>query len=214
MEEPGGLQSMGSQRVGHDWAISLSFYSSFWRRKWQPTPVFLPGESHGQRGLVGWRLWGCKESDTTKQPTHTHTHITLLSGHSPALKWKVLSLNSVWLLATPWTITHQVPLSMGFPRQKYFSGVAISSSRGSPPSRDWTWVSPALQAGSLPGSHQGSSPCSETFHNTPGPTRWCPKAMQSWPLVATWWFMALDLRLNLGFRNNSFSWKMEHLFMF
>ena len=52
----------------------LSFYSSFWRRKWQPTPAFLPGESHGWRGLVGFSLWGCKELDTTKQLTHTHTH--------------------------------------------------------------------------------------------------------------------------------------------
>ena len=74
MEEPGGLQSMELQRVGHDWATSLSFCSSFWRRKWHPTPVFLPGESHGQRGLVGCSLWGCTESDTTKQLTHTHTH--------------------------------------------------------------------------------------------------------------------------------------------
>ena len=48
------------------------------RRKWQPTPVFLPGESHGQRGLVGYSLWGCKESDTTKQLTHTYsTHQAL-----------------------------------------------------------------------------------------------------------------------------------------
>ena len=38
-----------------------------WRRKWQPTPVFLPGESHGQRSLVGYSPWGCKESDTTEQ---------------------------------------------------------------------------------------------------------------------------------------------------
>ena len=52
----------------------LSFCSSFWRRKWQPTPGFLPGESHGQRVLVGYSLWGCKQSDTTKQLTHTHTH--------------------------------------------------------------------------------------------------------------------------------------------
>ena len=52
----------------------LSFYGSFWRRKWQSTPVFLPGESHGRRDLVGYGLWGCKESDTTKQLTHTHTH--------------------------------------------------------------------------------------------------------------------------------------------
>ena len=36
-----------------------------WGRKWQPTPLFLPRESHGQRSLVGYSLWGCKESDTT-----------------------------------------------------------------------------------------------------------------------------------------------------
>ena len=46
-EEPVRLQSMGSLRVGHDWATSLSFFTFMhWRRKWQPTPVFLPGESH------------------------------------------------------------------------------------------------------------------------------------------------------------------------
>ena len=37
-----------------------------WRRTWQPTPVFLPGEFHGQRSLVGYSPWGCKELDTTK----------------------------------------------------------------------------------------------------------------------------------------------------
>ena len=48
MEEPGGLQSMGSRRVGHNWATSLSLFTFMhWRRKWQPTPVFLPGESQG-----------------------------------------------------------------------------------------------------------------------------------------------------------------------
>ena len=47
-EEPGGLQSMESLRVGHDWATSLSLFTVMhWRRKWQPTPVFLPGESPG-----------------------------------------------------------------------------------------------------------------------------------------------------------------------
>ena len=71
MEEPGRLQSMGSQRVGHDWATSFTFCSSFWRRKWQTTLVFLPGESQGRGSLVGCRLWGCKELDTTKQLTHT-----------------------------------------------------------------------------------------------------------------------------------------------
>ena len=66
-EEPGRLQSMGSLGVGHDWATSLWLFTFMhWRRKWQPTPVFLPGESHGQRSLVGCRLWGRTELDTTE----------------------------------------------------------------------------------------------------------------------------------------------------
>ena len=125
-EEPGGLQSMGSLKVGHNGAISLScigegngtplqycclenpmdgdgtplqcsclenpmdggawwaavhgiaksrtrpsdslslFTFMHWRRKWQPTPVFLPGESQGRGSLVGCRLWGHTESDMTE----------------------------------------------------------------------------------------------------------------------------------------------------
>ena len=57
-EEPGRLQTMGLQRVGHDWATSLSLFPFMhWRRKWQPTPVFLPGESQERGSLVGCRLW-------------------------------------------------------------------------------------------------------------------------------------------------------------
>ena len=57
-EEPGGLQSMG---------LRLSdFTFTHWKRKWQPTPVFLPGESQGRWNLVGCRLWGRTESDTTE----------------------------------------------------------------------------------------------------------------------------------------------------
>ena len=53
-EEPGGLQSMGSLGVGHNWATSLSLFTFMhWRRKWQPTPVFLPGESQGRGSLGG-----------------------------------------------------------------------------------------------------------------------------------------------------------------
>ena len=67
MEEPGGLQSMGLLRVRHDWVTSLSVFTFMhWRRKWQPTPVFLPGESQGRGSLVGCRLWGRTESDTTE----------------------------------------------------------------------------------------------------------------------------------------------------
>ena len=65
-EKPGRLRSMGSLRVGHDWVTSLSFFTFMhWRRKCQPTPVFLPGESQVQGSLVGCRLWGLTESDTT-----------------------------------------------------------------------------------------------------------------------------------------------------
>ena len=67
MEEPGRLRSMGSLGVGHDLATSLSLFTFMhWRRKWQPTPVFLPGESQGRRSLVGCHLWGRTESDTTE----------------------------------------------------------------------------------------------------------------------------------------------------
>ena len=66
-EEPGRLQFMGSLRVGHDLATSLSLFTFMhWKRKWQPTPVFLPGESQGRESLVGCHLWGRKESDTTE----------------------------------------------------------------------------------------------------------------------------------------------------
>ena len=59
MEEPGRLQSMGSLRVRHNWVTSLSLFTFMrWRRKWQPTPVFLPGESQGWGSLVGCCPWG------------------------------------------------------------------------------------------------------------------------------------------------------------
>ena len=66
-EKPGRLQSMRSLRVRHDWATLISLFTFMhWRRKWQPTPVFLPGESQGQGSLVGCHLWGHTESDTTE----------------------------------------------------------------------------------------------------------------------------------------------------
>ena len=43
-----------------------------WRRQWQPTPILLPGKSHGRRSLVGYSSWGCKESDTTEQLHFMH----------------------------------------------------------------------------------------------------------------------------------------------
>ena len=73
-EEPGRLQSTGSLRVRHDLATSLSLFTFMhWRRKWQPTPVFLPGESQGQGSLVGCRLCGRTELDTSEVTQHSIT---------------------------------------------------------------------------------------------------------------------------------------------
>ena len=69
-----------------------------WRRKWQPTPGSLPGESHEQRSLVDYSPWGRKESDTTEQlnnnnkrviHTHTHTH-----RHTRAVSYKTSELGN------------------------------------------------------------------------------------------------------------------------
>ena len=63
----GRLQSMGSLKVRHDWVTSLSLLTFMhWRRKWQPTPVFLPGESQERGSLMGCHLWGRTESDMTE----------------------------------------------------------------------------------------------------------------------------------------------------
>ena len=48
---------------------SIPSWEDLCRRKWQPTPAFLPGETHGQRSLAGYSPWSCKESDTTEQPS-------------------------------------------------------------------------------------------------------------------------------------------------
>ena len=63
-EEPGRLQSVGSLRVRQDWVTSLSLFTFLhWRRKWQPTPVFLPGESQG-RGAWWAAIYGVAQSQT------------------------------------------------------------------------------------------------------------------------------------------------------
>ena len=78
------LQSMGLLRVGHDWATSLSLFTFMhWRRKWQPTPVFLPGESPGWGSLVGCRLWGC----TVGHDFRDLAAVAVATGTNIALAW-------------------------------------------------------------------------------------------------------------------------------
>ena len=96
IEEPGGLQSMGSLRVGHDWATSLSLFTFMhWRGKWQPTPVFLPGESQGRERLVGCRLWGRTESDTTEVTQQQQPPYDPLLVYQLSSCWKAYLLH-IW----------------------------------------------------------------------------------------------------------------------
>ena len=79
-EEPGGLQSMGSLRVRHDSAASLSLFTFMhWRRKWQPTPVFLPGESQG-RGSLAAAVYGVTQNRTRLKRLSSSIVVTSLYG--------------------------------------------------------------------------------------------------------------------------------------
>ena len=70
---------------------------TYGQMKWQPTPVLLPGESHGHRSLVGYSPWGHKESDMTEwlTHTHTHTHVTLVVKNVIASAGDVRDVGSV-----------------------------------------------------------------------------------------------------------------------
>ena len=98
-EEPGRLQSMRSLRVRHDWVTSHSLFTfTHWRRKWQPTPVFLPGESQG------WGSWWAAVYGVTQSQTR--------------LKWLSSSSRSSMVSQTwrrKWTFRyrkHRVPNKM------------------------------------------------------------------------------------------------------
>ena len=104
-EEPGGLRSMRSLRVGHDRATSLSLFTFMhWRRKWQPTPVFLPGESQGRGSLVGCCLWGLRVghdwNDLAAAALNSKYSILVncspVSSETGQRQWK-WSLNHLWL---------------------------------------------------------------------------------------------------------------------
>ena len=130
INEPGGAsgkelacQCRGCKKLGFNpWVEKIP-----WSRAWQPTPVFLPGEFHGQRSLAGYSPWSCKELDLTEQLALS---VVRLSHHSPphsllpflhSCMCMLSSFSCVRLFATQWTVPHQVPLSMEFSRQEYWS---------------------------------------------------------------------------------------------
>ena len=111
-EEPGRLQFMGSLRVGHDWVTSLSL-STFmhWRRKWQPTPVFLPGKSQGRGSLVGCRLWGRTELDTTEVTWWRRSPFHRSKKNTTTTTWKIslrLYFWKLWFFST--SLAHLKPV--------------------------------------------------------------------------------------------------------
>ena len=120
-----------------------------WRRAWLPMPIFLSGEFHGQRSLLGYSPAAAAAKSLQSCPTlcdpidgsppgsaipgilQARTPEWVAISFSNAWKWKVKvkSLSRVWLLATPWTAAYQAPPSMGFSKQEYWSGVPLPSPR-------------------------------------------------------------------------------------
>ena len=131
----------GDMRPG----FNLWIRKNLWKRKWQPTPVSLPGKSHEQRSLVGSSPWGCKELDTTEQLSLSLSYIYVcvcVPSH----------FTHIQLFVILWTVAFQASLSMGFSRQDYWNGLPFPSP-GDLPNPRIELRSPALQTGSLPAEH-------------------------------------------------------------
>ena len=94
-EEPGRLQSMRSLRVRHDWATSLSLFTFMqWRRKWQPTPVFLPGESQ-ERGTGGLPSMG------SHRVRHDWRDLAAAAAAAGEVEWLIMMVLFSWAIALP-----------------------------------------------------------------------------------------------------------------
>ena len=113
MEEPGRLQSMGSLRVGYDWVSSLSLFTCMhWRRKWQPTPVFLPGESQGWGSLVAV-VYGVTQSRTRLKwlSSSSSKHTENCSGHDDKELRSFHRVDSIMHLLISWSTHIRCPSS-------------------------------------------------------------------------------------------------------
>ena len=141
-------------RRGKIGRFNLWVWKMPWRRAWQPTSVFLPGESYGQRSLLGDSLWGHKELDMTewlqgRGGTRILTQICLIPKAllvSYTLKTLIFVMSFPYLLLlnlihacllnhfslvrlfeTLWNVAHKAPLSLGLPRWEYWSGFPFPS---------------------------------------------------------------------------------------
>ena len=102
MEAPGGLRSMGALGVGHDWATSLSLFTlMLWRRKWQPTPVFLPGESQGRGSLVAAVYGVARSWPWLKWLSSSSSSVSSSSSYKNTKLWlQQLTVKYKWLTFT------------------------------------------------------------------------------------------------------------------
>ena len=124
-EEPGGPQSMGSLRVGQDSATSLLLFTFMhWRRKWQSTSVFLPGESQGRGSLVGCRLWGRTESDTTEATQQQQLSSNLI------VQFSMYNFSLAFFFASYITIISNVIIKISFFKKCMLIKIGFSKNRG------------------------------------------------------------------------------------
>ena len=135
MEEPGRLQSMGLLQIGHNWATSLSLFTFMhWRRKWQPTPVFLPGESQGRGSLVGCCLL------VSHRVRHDRSDLVAAAAAAGVQAWKT-KLNDHRCQRSPWA---SKGLSWGLLEFSWHEGMwdFLWSRGGKIPTlskESWTW---------------------------------------------------------------------------
>ena len=98
------VENLPSEAGDKRWEFNPCFRKIPWRRSWQPTPIFLPGESHGQRSLAGYSTWGRKESDTT---LHACTVHRIEYGSKFIISfgmWMSRSLSTIWWKDSPFPV--------------------------------------------------------------------------------------------------------------
>ena len=151
----------------HTWVRKIP-----WKRKWQSTPVFLPGESHGQRSLADYSPWDHEEFETTEATEQTCMHLYMYNYYVCSvyivrllLTLCVRVLSYVGLFATPWTVARQAPVSIEFYRQEYWGGFPFPTPGDIPHSgtEPTSPVSPALAGGFFAPEPPGK-PCSDVQH--------------------------------------------------
>ena len=128
MGEPGGLPSLGSHRIGHNWSDLAAYNTSnikslLFLSHWVTSDCAIPSTVHYQAPLsIGFPRQEYWSGVPLPSPKNTGVGCNFLL---QCIKVKVKSLSHVRLLVTPWTAAHQAPPSMGFSRQEYWSGMPL-----------------------------------------------------------------------------------------